>query len=162
MDTTDPSPPLPLARYRLRFRAIDPLRLPDYAGSAWRGAFGRSLKRLVCVTREPRCPDCLLYRSCAYPYVFETPSDPADELLGKVGAAPHPFVLLPDGAARGVRVPGELLPLDLTLFGHGNRQLPYIIHALDQAGRQGMGPDRGALQLTEVWQQTAALGEAPQ
>jgi hypothetical protein len=156
MTTPNTLPRLPLARYRLVFRVVEPLRLPDYAGSAWRGAFGRALKRLVCVTRERHCPDCLLYRSCAYPYIFETPPDPADGLLGKASAAPHPFVLLPDGAARGVHSPGETLALDLTLFGHGNRQLPYMIHALDQAGRHGIGADRGELQLTEVSQQLDA------
>lgn len=148
-------PALPLARYRLRFRAAAPLRLPDYAGSAWRGGFGRALKRLVCVTREPHCPDCLLYRSCAYPYLFETPSDPADALLGKASAAPHPFVLCPSAAA-GTYRPGAVLTLELTLFGHGNRQLPYVIHALEQAGRRGIGTDRGELQLTEVLQQPEA------
>ena len=44
-------PQLPLARYRFKFRAIDTVRLPSYAGSAWRGVFGRSLKKIVCVTR---------------------------------------------------------------------------------------------------------------
>lgn len=145
---------LALARYRLIFQAATLLRLPDYPGSAWRGAFGRSLKRLVCVTRARHCPDCLLYRSCAYPYVFETPTDPSDALLGKVNAAPHPFVLLPDPASGGVHEPGESLRLDLTLFGHGNRQLPYILHALDQAGQHGIGTDRGTLALYEVRQQT--------
>ena len=60
--------PLTVSRYRLRFIAQEPLRLPAYAGSTWRGAFGHALKRLVCVTREPHCPDCLLYRSCSYPW----------------------------------------------------------------------------------------------
>lgn len=149
-----PEPRLPLARYRLHFRAVDRARLPDYAGSAWRGAFGHALKRLVCVTRERHCPDCLLYRSCAYPYLFETPADPNDELLGKASAAPHPFVLLPGAATQGALEPDTALPLDLTLIGHGNRQLPYVIHALDQAARHGIGSDRGALRLESVAQCT--------
>lgn len=147
-------PALPLARYRFRFQALAPLRLPSYAGSAWRGAFGRSLKSLVCITREPRCPDCLLYRSCVYPYIFETPPDPTDELLGKVSAAPHPFVLRPIDAV-GAHRPGDTLTLDLTLFGHGNRQLPYMIHALEQAGLRGIGIERGELLLLEVMQYDA-------
>ena len=99
--------PLPVARYRLRFTAGEPLRLPAYAGSAWRGAFGHALKRLVCVTREPRCPDCLLYRSCAYPYLFETPPDPAVALLRKYPAAPHPFLLRPPADTRRPLAAGE-------------------------------------------------------
>ena len=43
--------------------------------------------------------------------------------------------------------------LDLTLFGKGNRQLPYIIHALDRAAQQGIGKRRGKLELLEVQQQ---------
>ena len=45
--TPQASPQLPLAHYRFKFRAIDTVRLPGYAGSAWRGVFGRSLKKLV-------------------------------------------------------------------------------------------------------------------
>lgn len=147
-----PSPLLPLARYRLSFAALDPVRLPDYAGSAWRGVFGRSLKRLVCVTRAPACPDCLLYRSCVYPYLFETPPDPAVGKLRKYTAAPHPFVLAPGPTNAGPVPPGRSVDLDLTLFGHGNRYLAYAIHALEQAARQGLGRREGRLELARVAQ----------
>ncbi len=144
-------PILPLACYRLCFRATDDLRLPAYTGSAWRGVFGRALKRLVCVTREPECPHCLLYRSCIYPYLFETPPDPGVGKLTKYTAAPHPYVLMPD-AHGGVIRHGETLSLDVTLLGHGNRHLPYVIHALQQAGQRGLGADRSALELLDVAQ----------
>lgn len=150
-----PSPVLPLARYRLTFRAADDLRLPAYTGSAWRGAFGRALRRLVCVTREPTCPPCLLYRSCIYPYVFETPPDPGVGKLTRYTAAPHPYVLVPD-EHNGAITAGATLTLDVTLFGHGNRQLPYVIHALNQAGQGGIGQDRGALELLRVAQADGA------
>jgi hypothetical protein len=147
--------PLPVSRYRLRFIAREPLRLPAYAGSAWRGAFGRALKRLVCVTREPRCSDCLLYRSCSYPYLFETPPDPAVALLRKYPAAPHPFLLRPPGDTRRPLVAGAETTLDLNLFGHGHRYLSYVLHALGQAAERGVGTDRGRLALAEVLQETA-------
>jgi len=142
-------PNLPLARYRLTFATLDPVRLPDYAGSAWRGVFGHALKRLVCVTREPRCPQCLLYRSCVYPYLFETPPDPGAGKLRKYTAAPHPFVLSPDPASRGNLPPASLVQVGITLFGHGNRHLPYIIHALEQAGNRGIQRARLSLQRVE-------------
>lgn len=145
-------PDLPLARYRLHFETADPVRFPDYAGSAWRGIFGRTLKRLVCVTREPVCADCLLYRSCVYPYIFETPPDPEVGKLRKYTAAPHPFVLAPGPEASGVLSAGAVSTLDITLFGHGNRYLPYVVHALDQAGRQGIGKQRGRLVLQRIEQ----------
>ena len=146
---------LPLARYRLRFRAAVDLRLPAYTGSAWRGAFGWALKRLVCVTREPACPTCLLYRSCIYPYLFETPPDPNVGKLTRYTAAPHPYVLVPDDRS-GAIAGGETLSLEVTLLGHANRHLPYVVHALHQAGQRGLGADRGALELLEVTQADGA------
>lgn len=137
MTVSNPIPvitlPLTVSRYRLHFIAQESLRLPAYAGSAWRGALGHALKRLVCVTHEPRCSDCLLYRSCSYPYLFETPPDPAIALLRKYPTAPHPFLLRPPADTRRSLAEGEETGLDLTLFGHGHRYLPYLIHALDQA-----------------------------
>ncbi len=159
MTVSNPIPvitlPLTVSRYRLHFIAQEPLRLPAYAGSAWRGAFGHALKRLVCVTHEPHCPDCLLYRSCSYPYLFETPPDPAIALLRKYPAAPHPFLLHPPADTRRPLTEGEETLLDLTLFGHGHRYLPYIIHALDQAAARGLGTHRGRLALAAVEQQVA-------
>ena len=145
-------PPLPVARYRLRFSALGPLRLTVYAGSAWRGVFGHALKRLVCVTREPTCPACLLYRSCVYPYLFETPPDPTAGKLRKYPTAPHPYLLRPGpGGAHAV---GAKVKVDVVLFGHGNRHLPYVLHAFDQAGRRGIGQSDGLLELAQVAQQT--------
>ncbi len=146
------SPILPIARYRLEFETLDTMRFPDYSGSTWRGVFGRALKQLVCVTREPVCANCMLYRSCVYPYLFETPPDPEAGKLRKYPAAPHPFVLLPDGQARGWQEAGTPVQLDVTLFGNGNRYLPYVIHALDQAGRRGIGRRHGRLALRRVAQ----------
>ena len=114
-------PILPLAVYRLDFTAQDSIRLPAYAGSAWRGVFGRALKRLVCVTREPACPPCLLYRSCVYPYLFETPPPERAEKLRKYPAAPHPFVIEPWPACREV-APRAAFGVDLVLIGDGVAQ----------------------------------------
>ena len=88
-----PVPVLPLARYRLRFKPSGEGRLPAYAGSAWRGALGHALKKVVCVTDLNACPPCLLYRCCPYPYIFETPPPLAAQKMRKYTAAPHPFLL---------------------------------------------------------------------
>lgn len=145
-------PQLPLARYRFKFRAQTQVRLPSYAGSAWRGVFGRSLKKLVCVTREPRCEPCLLYRNCIYPYIFETPPDPEVGKLRKYTAAPHPFVLSPGKTMSGLLKAGSEHHIDMTLFGRGNSHLPYVVHALDQVAQRGIGAGNGTLELLEVSQ----------
>lgn len=154
LPAVDPLPRLPLALYRLRFIAQETVRLPVYAGSAWRGAFGHALKRLVCVTREPACPSCLLYRSCVYPYLFETPPDPTTGKLRKYPAAPHPLVVRPGPG--GVHAAGASVTVDVLLFGHGNRHLPYVLHAFAQAGQRGIGQGNGRLELDQVTQQMPA------
>lgn len=139
------TPHLPLAVFDFVYRSEAELRLPRYAGSAWRGAFGRALKRTVCVVRGTPCPDCLLYRSCIYPYVFETPPPPDSAKMRRYPAAPHPFVLRIDP-----RQTGPDYRLGVILFGRADRSLPYFIHALEQAGRAGIGGHRQALELVAV------------
>src|SRR6266404_2977301 len=91
-------PTLPFARYRLRFKPRGKVQLPEYTGSAWRGALGHALKKAVCVTHLNACPPCLLYRSCPYPYIFETPPPPGADKMRNYTAAPHPFLLEPQEA----------------------------------------------------------------
>jgi len=131
-------PSIPLARHRLQLIAETAVRLPPYAGSAWRGALGHALKRTVCVTGGRHCPDCLLYRSCVYPYVFETPPPERAEKLRKYPAAPHPFVIEPWPDCRDV-APGAAFGVDLVLIGRGQSQLGYFIEALRRAGLGGIG-----------------------
>ena len=148
------TPRIPFARYRFRFSTSAEMRLPAWTGSMWRGALGHALKRTVCVTRGRHCPDCLLYRSCAYPYVFETPPAPDSAKMRRYTAAPHPFVLDPQGDdPDGSRV------LGVTLIGRGNQYLPYLVHALARAGKEGLGRDRAPYTLKEVLQNVGAISD---
>ncbi len=143
---------LPFSRFRFHCRTVTPLSLPSYAGSAWRGAFGHALKRTVCVTRTPRCPDCLLWRSCAYSDIFETPPPPDTPLLANGSAAPHPFILHPEATNGAALRPDEPFTVDLTLIGRAVSQLPYIVHAWGEMGKQGVGKGRGRYRLEGVSQ----------
>lgn len=151
----DDLPSFPCQRYRLHLRAQTPIQLPAYAGSAWRGALGHALKRTLCVTREPRCDACLLYRSCVYPYVFETPP-PADATkLRKYPAAPHPFVVEPWPDCRQV-ARDAVFGVDLVLIGRGQTQLPYFIEALRRAGETGVGSGSGRYVIESVAEESVA------
>lgn len=140
---------LPIGRYRALFRACAPVRLPAFAGSVWRGAFGHALKRTLCVTRLPVCADCALWRSCGYAYVFETPPPAQSAKMRKYPAAPHPFVLHLD-LHGGELAPGAPYALGFTLIGRGAQHLPHIIHALERAGAAGIGQGRGKLALERI------------
>ena len=86
-------PMIPIKTYRFYFSTESAIRLPDFPGSAWRGAFGHALKKTVCVVRNTPCNQCLLKNVCAYSVVFETPPPANAEKMRKYTAAPHPFVL---------------------------------------------------------------------
>ncbi|MDO8940711.1 MAG: CRISPR system precrRNA processing endoribonuclease RAMP protein Cas6 [Methylicorpusculum sp.] len=139
------NPIIPIKAYRFHFDVDSPVNLPRFPGSAWRGAFGHALKKTVCVVRNTPCNQCLLKNACAYSYVFETPPSANAEKMRKYTAAPHPFVLqFPQTAARSG------YELDIILFGHGQRYFPYFIHALQTAGRSGIGGHQQLFNLQKV------------
>lgn len=139
-------PSIPLKTYRFHFDTAAPLRLPDYPGSAWRGAFGHALKRTVCVVRNTPCDQCLLKKACAYSYVFETPPPAGTEKMRKYTATPHPFVF-----RFGPNKQNHAgFSLDLILFGHGQRFFPYIVHALQTAGKTGVGGHKQQFYLVKI------------
>lgn len=144
-------PCLPIGRYRLRFDAAGALNRSEYHGSAWRGAFGHALKATVCATGQDQCADCLLYRSCPYPYIFDTPTPPDAPKMRRYPQVPHPFVLTPldEGATT----------LALNLFGRGNAMLGYCLHALAQAGEKGIGNQRVVMRLLGAEQVEADTDE---
>lgn len=146
-------PQLPLAHYRLTFTGAP---AGDYAGSAWRGAFGRALRETLCVTRAPACEGCALLATCGYPYLFETAPPPASQALGKLPAVPHPYVLEPAPPAAATDREHRL---DLILFGRGNQYLPYGLLALERAAGRGIGPGRPPLRLAEVRQESRPGGD---
>jgi hypothetical protein len=81
------SSPLVLSRLRIAdfvFAPESDVRLQPYSGSVWRGAFGFTLKRLVCVMRMRPCTGCPLAAVCVFPRFFGGDRD-HDE--------PRPYVL---------------------------------------------------------------------
>jgi hypothetical protein len=147
-------PSIPFARFRFHFTVSERASLPVWTGSMWRGALGHALKRTVCVTRNRNCSECLLYRSCAYPYIFETPPPPDSAKMRRYTAAPHPFVLEPErDVADGSHV------LGLTLIGRGNHYLPYLVHALARAGKDGLGHARVPFTLEDVSQDASVVAD---
>jgi hypothetical protein len=105
-----------------------------------------SLRRTLCVTRQPRCDGCLLQGSCTYARLFESPAlRPEDQ--ARSSAIPHPFVLEVEPGAAMDLAPGAPLGFGLTLIGSALQALPYLIHALGQAGERGIGKGQGRFEL---------------
>lgn len=141
--------PFPLARYRFDCMAETPIRLPEYAGSTLRGAFGKALRRTACMTREKECKVCPLYRSCPYPAIFEAPP-PLDHALQKFSGIPAPFIIEPPEWGEREYAPNEHFQFHLVLAGRALEQLPLVIHAFQRALNHGIGRGEGTAQLIRV------------
>ena len=48
---------LPIVRYQFTFVVTEPIQFPQYAGSTLRGAFGRALRKIACMTKQAECKD---------------------------------------------------------------------------------------------------------
>jgi len=142
-------PELPISSFLFEFSFTGKNQLPAYSGSAWRGAFGHALKQTVCVVRNTACQDCMLKSSCAFPYIFETPPPPQTEKMRLYDVAPHPFVIK---TPLQKQADTDLVNIGVNLFGKSYRYLPYLIHAFEKAGQQGMGKNRQVFTLNAVKQ----------
>ena len=129
---------IPLQRYTFHGRWTSEARLPEYLGSALRGAFGWALKKSSCALRNQECATCILRQRCAYAWVFETEryTDSAD---GNVNARPHPFVLQPGANTAGTQQAGTPWEFSLLLIGQGIDFLPHIVYSVQQMGEAGIG-----------------------
>ncbi len=140
--------PLPITHLRLSFRALDPVSLPDYAGSTWRGALGQALRRTVCVCPGMECRACMLRDACWYARLYETPVKADCRLLAGYSDAPHPMVpvMTPLG---GHCTAGDGLRLELTLFGQAREAVPFLVQAAQRLAAFGLGRGRGKLALDD-------------
>lgn len=140
----------PVARYRLECRVTRPLRLPDYAGSMLRGAFGHALRQLACITRRPECPGCPLHGTCPYPAIFAPPAPTAAHKLQRFDAIPVPHVIEPPPWGSRLLAVGDTFNFHHVLIGRALRELPLIVLAWRRALARGLGPGDGAGELTRL------------
>ncbi|HFD15225.1 MAG TPA: CRISPR system precrRNA processing endoribonuclease RAMP protein Cas6 [Rhodospirillales bacterium] len=142
---------IPLDILDLHFVAESEVAFGSFPGSAWRGALGHSLKRLVCIMRRRPCEGCAIEVSCLYTRLFEPRSDGRDPLLGRVDRAPQPFVLDCRTATPCRLRPGDPFLLRLVLIGRETREAAvYLLRAVEEAARHGIGPGRGRLRLAAI------------
>lgn len=142
--------PLEVAALDFRFRARQQMRMPGYMGSAWRGGFGRALRRAVCVTGLSTCPGCPFETSCVYPYLFETAPGGEGGILASYDRVPNPFVLAPPWDGGRLVPEGGEAALRLVLIGRAIEHAGCAKQAVVEAGLRGLGPDRGSLDLAWV------------
>ncbi len=116
---------IPLLPMRLMFAPAAPLRRPPYPGALWRGALGKALRELACITGAPECTGCPAIRGCGYGRLFETRAHArAGGLAGHYAELPHPYVVSPRTEAGD-----EPMALELTLIGAAARRHREVLDA---------------------------------
>ena len=139
----------PVARYRFSWRVTRPIRLPAYAGSMLRGAFGHALRQVACMTKQKTCEGCPLLTTCAYPALF-APPPPSTHALQKFTQIPVPYIIEPPAWGEQVLMEGAQLSFHMVLAGNALKELPLIILAWRRALARGLGAGDGTAELESV------------
>jgi hypothetical protein len=143
-------PDVRVARYRFALDLLEPVHLPPFKGSALRGGFGHTLKRLVCYNPADCRERCRLGNDCVYGYLFETSPPEGAEVLSNLTEVARPFVIEPPLDRRETFDPGERLDFHVVLIGRGIAYLPYFVLVFQQLGNAGLGRTRGRFALQNV------------
>ncbi len=137
-----------VAHYRFTLFPESIIQMPTFnKGNILRGAFGSSLKRLVCVTKDSECSGCMLKEKCAYALIFNPIGiNPAKRLHN----VPRGFVLKPPLENEIVYSSDKPFSFDMVLIGDRINYLPYVIVPLIELGKFGIGLNRGRFTLRDL------------
>jgi CRISPR-associated endoribonuclease Cas6 len=136
---------------RFSFVAHDSLYFPPgKASNILRGAFGMIFRRIACVPQCTGARNCKWRAGCPYARLFE----PSAAGAGPSGLAdsPRPFVFRAMHLDGVTIAPGSPFHFDLNLFDLNGNAIAYLVLAFAQLAREGLGPRRGRVNLTAVWQ----------
>ncbi|GAB5045822.1 CRISPR system precrRNA processing endoribonuclease RAMP protein Cas6 [Thermodesulfovibrio sp. TK110] len=139
-------------KYTFYIKAIDPLYLPYYKGSTFRGGFGNVFRKVACPLRLMDCKECIMKQQCVYSYIFETyPAENSIILnMNKYEKIPHPFIIEPPEYEEQYFPQGKIISFNLILIGSAIDYIPYFIYTFEQLGKTGIGKGRGKYSLREV------------
>jgi len=149
---------LSFARLRVSFRVLRDCRLPPFAGSALRGAWGHALRRVRHHPRRRRCQICSLWFHCQNSrvdrYLFESPVDhpffPAlcDSFTYKLARFPPPFVLEPPPG--GHYRAGDIMESTWVLVGKAIACARFAVCSWMHMENGRLGQVPGAVRLEKV------------
>lgn len=143
---------LNLARYRFVFKVTEPILLPEYAGSALRGVFGRSLMQLSGLNRQDVAEKTPLFLYSPYAAVFEPQPSGQTGILSTIKTPPVPYVIKAPSCGRRFWDVGDEFSFEMTVLGEALEHLPIIILAWRRALLRGIGKDsQGQAELIGVY-----------
>ena len=135
-------PSVNFVRLQVTFEAIEPIVLPVYKGSAFRGCLGETLKSEACSNRGQPCEKCTEQFGCPFSQLYNSYVPPQHPNQRKYPKSPHPYIIDPMPGNKTDFQPGETFGFVLTLIGQAVDHLPLIIRAFYRMGEKGIGQGR--------------------
>jgi CRISPR-associated endoribonuclease Cas6 len=137
------------AHYRFTFIPKDTIRMPAHnKGNVLRGAFGSSLRRLVCsMDKGADCNSCVLKEKCAYALIF-SPVGIID--AKRLRNSPRGYVLKPPLPQDTEYTSSSPLKFDMLLVGDRVKYLSYVVVPFVELGKVGIGLNRGKFRLGDI------------
>lgn len=136
---------LPLVKLEFTFKAEQDILLPYYAGSAFRGVFGSSLRKISCLSGKDNCHACSLMKTCPYAVIFESQE-------GLAGRTVNPYIIEPTLRENRLIKAGEEFSFTQILFGDCIKSLSFVLLAWSKGMQFGMGKNRSKATLISVIQ----------
>lgn len=133
--------------YQFDLKLNKPVFFHNYPTFLFRSVIGNQLRRMCCVLKTKKCPDCEINRSCVYARLFENFISKDNTFLAGRNKASHPFILRTDVCNQ---TQTDVIKLDLILIGFAVEYFPYFYHAIQRAGEWGILKDRIKYQVTSV------------
>jgi hypothetical protein len=153
----DPLDKLYFSVFQFTAEVTEDIFISEYKGSTFRGGFGKSFKRLVCINPEENdCYKCIVNKNCSYHKIFNSNIDAeTSQRLNIATTAPRPFVIEPPMTNQRKYAKGEQFTFNLILIGWAIEYLPYFIIVFERLGeRFGIGKiaegKRGRFFITAV------------
>lgn len=141
-----------IVKYKFTLEVLSTIKLPPYAGSTLRGAFGNAFKNIACTRKDiSDCKTCEIQKDCPFFVIYENTGEFSRLNLSRFKTPPKPFIFEPPMST----IPqfyqkGQQLLCNLVLIGHSLKYLPHFIIAFKEMGKQGMGKGRGQFLLKQV------------
>lgn len=123
-------------RLAFRCRVVEPILLREHKGSAIRGAIFGAVRYQFCVRKElESCHQCQLVATCPVSFLLAT----VDESGRRGDDVPRPYTVQPPLGPAAEYGPGDALEFGVTLYASGLAYLPYLIVAVRNLERYGLG-----------------------
>ncbi len=152
-------------RLVVRCEVVSRVVLNEHKGSALRGVLFNSLRKAGCSHRELQsCRPCPLVEVCPVSFLLA----PVDDAARRGGDVPRPFAIQPPLGQQNIYEPGDDFEFGLTLFARSVNFLPYLVLALGDLEREGLGAKyeqapgrwrRGTLKVRQIVAHNPITGE---